>query len=134
MQISNSVISSKDGGNVDVDFKNVNSEKEGKIYIAVFNKKETFMTKNYYKNYTIDVNNENMNLSMTIENLPYGEYVISAYHDTNDNQMMDFDDNGMPQEAWAMSGSSNPYARPSWETAKIEVKEGIMKIDLYFFN
>jgi len=134
LQITNSTIFEAEKGNLNVELKNVNSEKGGKIYIAVFNKKETFMTNDFYKSYIVEVKGDNMTSSMTIEDLPYGEYVISAYHDTNNNQTMDFDANGMPQESWAMSGSANPYARPSWDTSKIEVKKEKQKIDLYFFD
>lgn len=103
-----------------VTFENVNLTKKGKIYLAVYNEEAKFMTSKMYAGEILEVE-EGKDLSLNIKGLPEGEYAFSAFHDINGNQQMDFDQNGMPIEAWATSGNPSPYAPPTWQAVKIKV-------------
>lgn len=121
-----------DKGSLSLELTNVQIEKGGKIYIAVFDREETFMTEKRYKGMIVDVDEKSTNAKLTFEDLPYGDYVVSAFHDTNANGKMDFDSNGMPTEDWATSGTVNPYGPPTWQAAKIRLREANKQIDLNF--
>ncbi|NAS11578.1 DUF2141 domain-containing protein [Poritiphilus flavus] len=60
-------------------------------------------------------------LSMTFENVKPGTYAIMVMQDANDNQRMDFQDNGMPKESFGMSGNEMAMGPPNFESAKFEV-------------
>jgi hypothetical protein len=54
MQISTSTYFKDDVGILSIQLTSVEVEKGGKIYIAVFNKKEDFMTENRFKGLVLD--------------------------------------------------------------------------------
>lgn len=52
-----------------------------------------------------------------------GVYVISAYHDDNDNGRLDFDDQGIPFEAIGNSRNAvGEFGPPSFDQTKFEVR------------
>lgn len=51
-----------------------------------------------------------------------GTYAIILFHDKNDNNLMDFEINGMPSENYGVSNNTFSYGPPQWHTAKFEVK------------
>lgn len=51
-----------------------------------------------------------------------GTYAIVLFHDKNENNMMDFEVNGMPSENYAVSNNTYGYGPPQWHEAKFEVK------------
>ena len=53
-------------------------------------------------------------LTLIFENVLPGEYAISALHDANDNQRMDFQANGMPIENYAMSNNPMLMGPPNF--------------------
>lgn len=133
LQISNETqIHFKNKGTLSVKLEGIQTEKGGKIYIALFNQKGNYMSENRYKGLIVDVNDEDSFADISFIDLPEGDYAVTAFHDTNGNGEMDFDSNGMPLEAWATSGKSNPYGPPTWETSKIELKGGDLDIKLNF--
>jgi len=107
------VLFAQDKGNLTVTFENFENPK-GKIYIAVF-EKHNFL-RQPLKTSMLKVEAENN--QVIIEDLAFGEYAISVFQDLNANTQFDMDDNQMPAEPWAMSGSVNPMQMPTWETAK----------------
>lgn len=50
--------------------------------------------------------------SLVFEDVPSGIYVISAYHDANDNQRLDFDTRGIPFEPTGNSGNARGFFGP----------------------
>jgi uncharacterized protein (DUF2141 family) len=122
-------VSAQDKGQLTVSFENY-EEPQGVIYIAVFEKdnflrqpKETSMLK---------VKAEGN--QVTFEDLAYGEYAVSVFHDLNDNKQFDMDENQIPAEPWAMSGTVNPMQMPTWESAKFEFKAEEQEVSLKLFK
>ena len=70
--------------------------------------------------------------SYVFTNIPEGTYAIVALHDTNGNQRMDFDANGMPVEGWATSNNDMTMGPPSFEAAKFTLQEKDMELTLRF--
>lgn len=71
-------------------------------------------------------------LILTFENVQPGEYAFSVLHDANDNNSMDFQNNGMPMEDYAMSGNSMPMGPPTFNDAKFTVENEDMQLTLRF--
>ncbi|MEM1380008.1 MAG: DUF2141 domain-containing protein [Pseudomonadota bacterium] len=49
---------------------------------------------------------------MTFENIPSGTYAISAFHDSNANQRLDFNSRGIPDEPTGNSGNARGFFGP----------------------
>ncbi len=58
---------------------------------------------------------------ITFTNIPAGEYGISCVHDANNNERMDFEENGMPKENYGVSNNTMSYGPPMWSEAKFTV-------------
>jgi len=71
-------------------------------------------------------------LIITFENIQPGDYAFSVLHDANDNNRMDFANNGMPNEDYAMSGNSMPMGPPTFSDAKFLIGEEDMELTLRF--
>lgn len=119
----------QDKGNLTVIFEDFKDPK-GKIYIAVF-KKDNFL-RQPTETSILKVKAENN--QVTLEDLAFGEYAISVFHDLNGNKQFDMDNNQMPAEPWAMSGSVNPMQMPTWESAKFEFTSSSQDLKLQLFK
>ncbi len=60
---------------------------------------------------------------VTYKNILPGAYAIMCVHDENDNKKMDFELNGMPKENYGMSNNPILYGPPTFDLAKLIVKE-----------
>lgn len=58
---------------------------------------------------------------VTFTNVTAGEYGITCVHDVNNNQKMDFEENGMPKESYGVSNNNMSFGPPMWNDAKFEV-------------
>jgi len=70
--------------------------------------------------------------SVTFENVKPGEYAIMVLHDENDNQRMDFEENGMPKESYGMSNNPRSFGPPIYADAKFEVGKEDMEMNIRF--
>ncbi len=68
--------------------------------------------------------------TVTFNNVLPGTYGILVLHDKNDNNRMDFDQNGMPLEAYGTSNNVISYGPPQWEDAKFKVEETPLNIEI----
>lgn len=59
--------------------------------------------------------------TFTIENVSSGEYALLVLHDKNKNGRMDFEDNGMPLEAYGTSNNTRSFGPPVYNDAKFKV-------------
>ena len=71
-------------------------------------------------------------ISFVFEDVKPGTYAISSMHDTNENQRMDFQDNGMPKESYAMSGSEIITGPPTFQDVKFKVEGHDLEIKLHY--
>jgi uncharacterized protein (DUF2141 family) len=120
----------QENGNLTINLKNVNVKNGGTIYLVMYDKQENFMTPNKYKSAMVNVADEKFEI--LFEDIPFGTYAVSSYHDINDNQRMDFSENGMPKEDYAMSGEMNPMGPPSWNDVKFQFEKDGQEVDLNF--
>ncbi len=104
------------------------SEQQGELFIGIYQKDNFLRQPTTGK--TIAVEGETVDV--TFEDLAYGEYAVSVFHDLNGNQQFDMDEYGAPAEPWVMSGNVNPNAMPVFEDAKIHLKEETQSLTLSF--
>jgi uncharacterized protein (DUF2141 family) len=70
---------------------------------------------------------------ITFSEVPSGTYAVTAYHDKNGNQQMDFESNGIPKENYGVSNNQmNLYGPPLWEDAKFEFDGSEKNLKLQF--
>jgi len=70
--------------------------------------------------------------TVTFKNVKPGEYAIMVLHDENNNQRMDFEDNGMPKESYGMSNNPRSFGPPLYADAKFQVGEEDMEMAIRF--
>ncbi|BAO74328.1 DUF2141 domain-containing protein [Winogradskyella sp. PG-2] len=71
-------------------------------------------------------------VTITFENVLPGEYAIMALHDENENQRMDFQDNGMPLESYGMSNNVMSFGPPQYGDAKFKVEAKDLELNIRF--
>ena len=115
-------------GNLSLTLTNIPDNK-GKLMIGVSDQ-DGFLDK-AVTGKSVDAKGKN-EITVTFKDLDYGQYAISVLHDKNENGKMDFNQQGMPQEDWAMSGTNPPDQQPQWELAKFSFDQSDQKIKLSF--
>ncbi|MBE7640218.1 DUF2141 domain-containing protein [Salegentibacter sp. BLCTC] len=116
-------------GTITVNVDNLSSE-EGVVYFGLFTE-ANFLKKEPLKGEVTLIKNGIAKVSFT--EVPPGTYAISAYHDKNGNERMDFDTNGVPQENYGISNNQiNLYGPPLWEDAKFQFDGSQKDINLTF--
>ncbi len=88
---------------------------QGDLYVGIFNTSENFLDVEFmYLNKIADVEDET--LAMLFDDVPYGEYCVTVYHDKNENGKMDFNFIGMPLENYGFSKNIfHRFWAPSFE-------------------
>ncbi|QRM90928.1 DUF2141 domain-containing protein [Lacinutrix sp. WUR7] len=74
---------------------------------------------------TAETSIEGNTVTITYKNVLPGTYAIMCVHDENDNKKMDFELNGMPKENYGMSNNPILYGPPTFDVAKLIVKEDL---------
>ena len=92
---------------------------KGVVRITLFTKQVDYM-----KNFSMGkiVNAKTGSVSATFENMPAGEYAITATHDENNNGKLDSNFFGIPKEGVGFSNdASATFGPPSWGKAKFKL-------------
>jgi uncharacterized protein (DUF2141 family) len=118
----------KKGVTITVTIENVLSD-EGSI-IAGLHTADTFMKAEGIMN--AGARAKTGELSLTFENVEAGTFAIMIMHDTNDNNQMDREANGMPKESYGTSGEMNMFGPPNFESSKFEVTNEDQEIRIRF--
>ena len=106
---------------------NVTSNK-GKVGFALHNKK-TFMAMPLQAKNAKIVDGVS---TVTFENVEAGEYAIICYHDKNDNDRMDFQENGMPLEDYGASNNVVSFGPPQYDDSKFMVTDKKVNLEIKF--
>ncbi|WP_299523894.1 DUF2141 domain-containing protein [uncultured Lutibacter sp.] len=70
--------------------------------------------------------------SVTFLNIPNGEYAIICFHDENENNKMDFHENGMPKESYGTSNNPMLMGPPNFESSKFVVDNNNVNLEIKF--
>jgi uncharacterized protein (DUF2141 family) len=112
--------------------KNIRDDK-GNIGAALYNSDETFMKTVWQGRHTKARIGE---VQLVFEKVPAGTYAISVLHDANENNKMDSNMVGMPQEGFGFSNDAKGmFGPPSFEKAKFlcNGKDQTISITLKYF-
>ena len=71
-------------------------------------------------------------VTITFENVKPGDYAIIAFHDENENNKMDFRDNGMPLESYGMSNNVMSFGPPQYDDAKFTITDKDLELNIRF--
>ena len=118
----------KEGVNITLIIENVLSN-EGKV-LGALHSEETFMKGSGIKNEGIDASKGEVTL--TFSDVTPGTFAIMLLHDSNNNNRMDYEANGMPKESYATSGDIELYGPPTFNAAKFEVTDEDLELRIRF--
>jgi len=105
----------------------------GKVMIAVFDDAEHFLSKSGGAVKKLRAKVTGAEMSVTIADLPPGQYGISIYHDENGNGELDTNFLGIPKEPYGFSNNARGFAGPrKFDATLITVteQETTISIDL----
>lgn len=92
---------------------------KGAILVAVYNSEESFM-----KKHTLSAKQKvtGKQVTIVIEDVKSGDYAVSTFHDENDNEKLDTNFMGIPNEPYGFSNDAKgSFGPPSFEKAKVIV-------------
>lgn len=103
-----------------IEIQNIEALK-GNIRIGIFNKSEKFLKRgSTFKNYIIAVKKNTE--TITIDDLPKGEYAIMLYHDKNSDGELNQNFLGIPKESFGFSNNVKPkFSKPTFEECKFSL-------------
>ena len=93
---------------------------EGEIHIALFTESDNFPEASDRSQGVILPVNQGM-VSATFTDLDPGDYAIALFHDQNDNQVLDTNFFGIPNEPYGFSRNSTSIGAPNFSEAKISL-------------
>ncbi|HET9055094.1 MAG TPA: DUF2141 domain-containing protein [Cyclobacteriaceae bacterium] len=92
---------------------------QGSVLVAVYNSEVSFM-KRHVASKKVKVTGKEV--SLVFENVAPGDYAISTFHDENDNNKLDTNLLGIPNERYGFSNDARgTFGPPSFEKARIKV-------------
>lgn len=95
----------------------------GFMRVALFSKNDVFPGDKPFRGATAPIRNNTA--ECTFENIPFGDYAVSAFHDENANQKLDFGLFG-PTEKYGFSNQARGFLPPPFDKAKIYFHEPTM--------
>jgi uncharacterized protein (DUF2141 family) len=103
---------------------------EGEVIIALYNSWESFAKKEPIDTKKSKITNGKV--SVVFEAVSPGTYAVVCLHDKNGNERMDFDNNGMPQEAYGSSNNKMRMGPPNFDDAKFTVENKSLDLTVRF--
>lgn len=95
---------------------------ESTVLVAIFQNSESFLGKQRFKSLKIE-NPGKTTVSQKIS-LPKGTYGIAVFQDLNDNEKLDKNFIGIPNEPYCFSNDqAGRFGPPSWDEAKVDVNK-----------
>jgi len=100
----------------------------GLLAIAIFDNSNSFESKNEaYLDSTLTITNAEMDI--VIENINPGNYAISVFHDEDENNELNTNIFGIPQEGFGFSNNpSIGFSAPTYEECEFTIEEGVTLI------
>ena len=119
-----------DGGGVLSVVINGIATQQGTVRVVIYNSQDNFLERDgYVYKQTIAVGNKK---SVKLDfHMPHAYYVVSAYHDINDNHTLDRNSLGLPIEPYALS--NNPtvkWRKPTFDETKFAFNQANQIISL----
>ncbi len=110
----------KSSGTLNLEIKNVKNKK-GQIRVTIFDKKKNFLKKGTDIPVSIT---KTGTISVSLDDLSFGNYAISIYHDVNNNGKLDTNFFGIPEEPYGFSNNVRPKFRaPKYDESEFSFKQ-----------
>lgn len=125
-----SVLPMNDRGTLVLELENIESF-SGCIRIAIYDDADAFENEGKVVWNKIVPNIQDKNITLPVDNLPFGHYAIALYHDINDNDHLDKNNFGIPTEPYAFS--NNPKVKwkpPSYQDSKFHFSKTNQKMSV----
>lgn len=104
---------------------------DGKTMIALTNSKENYENANVLPFRTMKAEIKNRETVCIFKNIPFGIYAVKVFHDENNNDKLDTNFLGIPQEAYGFSNNATGSFGPaSWEDARFEMNGDSLAISV----
>jgi len=100
------------------------------IVVFSLHSAETFMKGPGIQNVASKI--ENGKVTITFKDVAAGTYAIMALHDENENNRMDFHENGMPKENYGTSNNPVVYGPPQFASSKFVVEKDDLEMSIKF--
>ena len=111
--------STGNSGTITVTITGLDSD-EGQLMVALYNSSDSWLKEGIRGGQTVISDGT---ASVTFENVPFGTYAISSFHDENSNDKLDTGLFGIPKEPYASSrGAKGVFGPPKWKDAQFELK------------
>ena len=117
----------------DLTVKITDIEKEGMVYIMLFDKREGFPADPDKAVYKKKTNPKNHEAIVVFKNLPHGVYGVAAFQDQDNDGAVNRNFLGMPSEpvgAYRFNG----WSRPDFEDCTVDFKNSQQSISFTFIN
>lgn len=93
---------------------------QGKVRISLFNSEQSWLRDALQKSFVVITNNQT---ELSFDNIPYGEYAVSVFHDENGNGKMDTNFFRIPTESFGFSnGAQGSFGPATWQDAKFQFR------------
>lgn len=129
---ANSKANEKNSNNASIviHFENLKSN-QGNVIVKLYDSKSLKYpdTKSAIAIKTVKIKDQKA--TITFDNLPYGRYAFTTFHDENSNGVMDANMIHIPTEGYAFSNNLKiMFGPPSFEKASFELKKESLNIDV----
>jgi uncharacterized protein (DUF2141 family) len=104
---------------------------DGTFYVSLYNSEEGLRTRTPIISKSLKIVGNS--IVATFENISKGEYAVGCFHDENDNQKMDFYENGMPKENYGLTNNLVYHGPPTFDQAKFEVSDTNLTFEIELF-
>lgn len=125
--LTGSLLMNEKKQNITATVVNVSSD-SGKVGFALYNK-ETFMKQPLQAKNGKIIDGKS---TVVFEGVEPGEYAVICFHDKNDNDKMDFQDNGMPMEDYGVSNNVMSFGPPQYADAKFTLDKEDIVLEIKF--
>jgi len=106
-------------------------EQGGKLYISLFNSKQSFEERKIYYSLVAKANTETVCMPIA---LPTGEYLFSLYQDRNGNSELDSNFLGIPREPFGFSNYNGKMPPGNFEKHKVRINEKTKKVTVHLYK
>jgi uncharacterized protein (DUF2141 family) len=90
---------------------------DGNVRVSVYNTEQNWLKESVYKS-TVIISNKKS--EWILENVPYGDYAVTVFHDENSNGDIDTGFMRIPKEPYGFSNNAKAsFGPPKWSDAKL---------------
>ncbi len=93
----------------------------GDLYIALQTEGQFMKNEGDYGEIVQDT--EGGDITITLTDIPAGDYALSVWHDIDDDAVFDMSEQGLPEDGWAMSNQSELRGMPTFEIVHFTVAD-----------